>query len=120
MCHPQHPHSAYHTEIAPQQVVAISRCNRFEINITSWCEGDLRQNGIEIARVEQAANRTGVFLELMKIVDMHIDAELAERHLPHGCIDRTLKTRPPLSQQEEKLSSSPKLESANKRTAASG
>ena len=43
-----------------------------EINITLWGEGDLKQNGIEIARVEEGESRLRVFLKLMKIVDMRI------------------------------------------------
>ena len=38
-------------------------------------EGDLKQNGREIARVEEGESRPKVFLELMKIMDMRIDAE---------------------------------------------
>jgi len=75
MTQPQHSRAAFGTETAPQQIVAVAGCNRFEINITLWGEGDLKQNGIEIARVEEGDSRLGVFLELMKIVDMRIDAE---------------------------------------------
>jgi len=75
MTHLQHSRAAFGTEAAPQQIVAVAGGNRFEINITLWGEGDLKQNGIEIARVEEGDSRLGVFLELMKIVDMRIDAE---------------------------------------------
>ena len=75
MTHLPHSRAAFGTEAAPQQIVAVAGCNRFEINITLWGEGDLKQNGIEIARVEEGDSRLGVFLELMKIVDMRIDAE---------------------------------------------
>lgn len=75
MTQPQHARAAFGTEAAPQQIVAVAGCNRFEINTTLWGEGNLKQNGIEIARVEEGDSRLGVFLELMKIVDMRIDAE---------------------------------------------
>ncbi len=75
MIRPRHSRAAFGTEAAPQQILAVAGCNRFEINITLWGEGDLKQNGIEIARVEEGDSRLGVFLELMKIVDMRIDAE---------------------------------------------
>jgi len=79
MTHPQHSRAAFGTEAAPQQIVAVAGCNRFEINITLSGEGDLKQNGIEIARVEEGESRLGVFLELMKIVDMRIDAERPDK-----------------------------------------
>jgi len=75
MTQPQHSRAAFGTETAPRQIVAVAGCNRFEINTTLWGEGNLKQNGIEIARVEEGDSRLGVFLELMKIVDMRIDAE---------------------------------------------
>ena len=77
--HPQHSRAAFGTEAAPQQIVAVAGCNRFEINITLWGEGDLKQNGIEIARVEGGENRLSVFFELMKIVDKRIDAERPDK-----------------------------------------
>jgi len=73
--HSKHSSAAFGAEAAPQQIVAVAGCNRFEINTTLWGEGNLKQNGIEIARVEEGDSRLGVFLELMKIVDMRIDAE---------------------------------------------
>jgi hypothetical protein len=79
MTHPQHSHAAFGTEAAPQQIVAVAGCNRFEINITLWGDGDLKQNGIEIARVEEGESRLRVFLKLMKIVDMRIDAERPDK-----------------------------------------
>ena len=79
MTHPQRTHAAFGTEAAPQQIVAVAGCNRFEINITLWGEGDLKQNGIEIARVEEGESRLMVFLELMKIVDMRIDARRPDK-----------------------------------------
>jgi hypothetical protein len=63
----------------PQQIIAIAGCNRFEINITQWGEGNLKQNGLEIARVEGGENSIRVFFELMKIVDMRIDAERPDK-----------------------------------------
>jgi hypothetical protein len=75
MSHLQHSRAAFGTGAAPQQIVAVAGCNRFEINITRWGEGDLKQNGREIARVEEGESRPKVFLELMKIMDMRIDAE---------------------------------------------
>jgi hypothetical protein len=74
MTHLPHSRAAFGTEAAPQQIVAVAGGNRFEINITLWGEGDLKQNGIEIARVEEGQSRLRVFLELMKIVDTRIDA----------------------------------------------
>jgi len=79
MIRPQHSRAAFRTEAAPQQIVAVAGCNRFEINITLWGEGDLKQNGIEIARVEEGESRLRVFLKLMKIVDMRIDAERPDK-----------------------------------------
>ena len=73
--HPKHSSAAFGTEAAPQRIVAVAGCNKFEINTTLWGEGNLKQNGIEIARVEEGESRLRVFLELMKIVDMRIDAE---------------------------------------------
>ena len=79
MTHPKHSSAAFGTEGAPQQIVAVVGCNRFEINTTLWGEGNLKQNGIEIARVEEGESRLRVFLELMKIVDMRIDAERPDK-----------------------------------------
>ncbi len=79
MTHPQHSRAAFGTGAAPQQIVAVAGCNRFEINITLWGEGDLKQNGIEIARVEEGESRLRVFLELMKIVDMRIDVQRPDK-----------------------------------------
>ena len=73
MTHPQNSRVAFGTEAAPQKIVAVAGCNKFEINITLWGEGELKQNGIEIARVEEGESPHKVFLELMKIVDMRID-----------------------------------------------
>ena len=75
MTQPQHARAAFGTEAAPQQIVAVAGCNRFEINITLWGEGDLKQNGREIARVEEGESRPKVFLKLIKIMDLRIDAE---------------------------------------------
>jgi len=79
MTHLQHSRAAFGTAAAPQQIVAVAGGNRFEINITQWGEGDLKQNGIEIARVEGGENRLSVFFELMKIVDKRIDAERPDK-----------------------------------------
>ena len=79
MTHPQHSRAAFGTEAAPQQIVAVAGGNRFEINITLWGEGDLKQNGIEIARVEKGESRLRVFLELMKVVDMRIDTKRPDK-----------------------------------------
>ena len=79
MTYPQHSRAAFGTEAAPQQIVAVAGCNRFVINITLWGEGDLKQNGIEIARVEEGKSRLRVFLDLMKIVDMLIDADRPDK-----------------------------------------
>ena len=72
MTYPQNSRVAFGTDSAPQKIVAVAGCKRFEINITLWGEGDLKQNGIEIARVEEGESPHRVFLELMKIVDMRI------------------------------------------------
>ena len=82
MTHPQNSRAVFGTDATPQKIVAVAGCNRFEINITLWGEGDLKQNGIEIARVEKGESRLRVFLELMKIVDMRIDAERPLASLP--------------------------------------
>jgi hypothetical protein len=79
MTHPEHSRVAFGTDAVPHQIVAVAGCNRFEINITQWGEGDLKQNGIEIARVEGGENRLSVFFELMKIVDKRIDAERPDK-----------------------------------------
>src|SRR5882757_7767766 len=79
MTHLQHSRAAFGTAAAPQQIVAVAGCNRFEINITLWGEGDLKQNGIEIARVEKGESRLRVFLELMKVVDMRIDTKRSDK-----------------------------------------
>ena len=79
MTHPKHSSAAFGTEAAPQQIVPVAGCNRFEINISLWGEGDLKQNGIEIARVEEGESPQRIFLELMKIVDMRIDAERPDK-----------------------------------------
>ena len=71
MTHPQNSRVAFGTERSAA-IFAVAGCNRFEINITLWGEGDLKQNGIEIARVEEGESPLRVFLELMKIVDMRI------------------------------------------------
>ena len=52
---------------------------QIEINITLWGEGDLKQNGIEIARVEKGESRLRVFLELMKVVDICIDTKRPDK-----------------------------------------
>ena len=70
---------AFGAGAAPQQIVAVAGCNRFEINITLWGEGDLKQNGIEIARVEKGESRLRVFLELMKVVDICVDTERPDK-----------------------------------------
>jgi hypothetical protein len=79
MTHPQHSRAAFGAEAAPQQIVAIAGRDRFEINITLWGEGDLKQNGIEIARVEECESRLRVLLELMKIMDMRIESAAPNR-----------------------------------------
>ena len=79
MTHPQNSCGAFGTEAAPQQIVAVSGCNRFEINITLWGEGNLEQNGIEIAWVEEGESPLRVFLELMKIMDKRIDTERPDK-----------------------------------------
>ncbi len=79
MTHPQNSCGAFGTEAAPQQIVAVAGCNRFEINITLWGEGNLKQNGIEIAWVEEGESPLRVFLELMKIMDKRIDTERPDK-----------------------------------------
>ena len=80
MTYPQNSRAAFGAGAAPQQIVAVALgCNRFEIDVTLWGEGDLKQNGIEIARVEKGESRLRVFLELMKVVDICIDTKRPDR-----------------------------------------
>ena len=79
MTHPQNSCAAFGTRPLRSKLLAVAGCNRFEINITLWGEGNLKQNGIEIAWVEEGESPIRVFLELMKIMDKRIDTERPDK-----------------------------------------
>ena len=58
-----------------QQFTASLGDDRLEINVAAWGEGDLKVNGVEIARVENRKSRHQAFLDLKKIAEQHFGAQ---------------------------------------------
>ena len=55
-----------------RQFVATSGTDNLEINVASWGKGDLKVNGIEIARIKDRKNRCQTFIDLRKIAERHV------------------------------------------------